>query len=214
MDGDPSVAAHPIFPVAAAYFRIRNMALMRRSTVPWDSADHILQERLRAIVQDFLAHRVAGDTPNADLGMRHYPRHRQHHAQMAALVHCLRLEAAAACRSELASRRHLQTAVQAMRAYCDDALRLVARDPAVCTPTSPESPPASTSPPPSRPTSRAVSSAALRAWLLAHADAPYPTEEEKAVLAEASGITVRQVNMWFINARRRILHKAWRSPAQ
>ena len=38
-----------------------------------------------------------------------------------------------------------------------------------------------------------------------HFQHPYPTEEEKRVLASQTQLTLLQVNNWFINARRRIL---------
>ena len=41
----------------------------------------------------------------------------------------------------------------------------------------------------------------LRDWLLAHFDKPYPDDEDKVRLAEASGMTRAQVGNWFINAR-------------
>ena len=44
----------------------------------------------------------------------------------------------------------------------------------------------------------------LRDWLLAHFDKPYPDDEDKVKLAEASGMTRAQVGNWFINARVRI----------
>lgn len=47
----------------------------------------------------------------------------------------------------------------------------------------------------------------MRAWLKAHVDNPYPTDEEKVQLAAAGGITVEQVTTWFINARSRELKK-------
>lgn len=46
----------------------------------------------------------------------------------------------------------------------------------------------------------------LRQWLLSpqHVDYPYPTEEEKLALAAAAGITVKQLTVWFTNARKRV----------
>ena len=45
----------------------------------------------------------------------------------------------------------------------------------------------------------------LKTWLFEHQRKAFPAEEEKLKLAQASNLTVRQVNDWFINARRRIL---------
>jgi len=45
----------------------------------------------------------------------------------------------------------------------------------------------------------------LKSWLFDHLEHPYPTEEEKAVLAEDTGLTVKQINYWFTNSRRRFL---------
>ena len=39
-------------------------------------------------------------------------------------------------------------------------------------------------------------------WCAQH---PYPSEEEKRQIAGQTGLTLLQVNNWFINARRRIL---------
>ena len=44
----------------------------------------------------------------------------------------------------------------------------------------------------------------LRDWLVAHFDHPYPEDDEREALAEASGMTRAQVGNWFINARVRI----------
>jgi hypothetical protein len=45
----------------------------------------------------------------------------------------------------------------------------------------------------------------MRAWLFQHLTHPYPSEDQKKELAEQSGLTLSQVNNWFINARRRIV---------
>ena len=45
----------------------------------------------------------------------------------------------------------------------------------------------------------------LKTWLFEHQRKAFPAEEEKVKLGQASNLTVRQVNDWFINARRRIL---------
>ena len=51
---------------------------------------------------------------------------------------------------------------------------------------------------------QSVKTQPLRDWLLAHFDKPYPDDEDKVKLAEASGMTRAQVGNWFINARVRI----------
>merc|ERR1712071_5596 len=43
----------------------------------------------------------------------------------------------------------------------------------------------------------------LRAWLFQHLTHPYPSEDQKKQLAQDTGLTILQVNNWFINARRR-----------
>mmetsp|Transcript_6970 Transcript_6970/g.21221 ORF Transcript_6970/g.21221 Transcript_6970/m.21221 type:complete len:409 (+) Transcript_6970:212-1438(+) len=45
----------------------------------------------------------------------------------------------------------------------------------------------------------------MRIWLLAHAQEPYPTQEEKLMFCKSTGLTLTQVSYWFSNARRRIL---------
>ena len=45
----------------------------------------------------------------------------------------------------------------------------------------------------------------MKAWLFQHIAHPYPSEEEKRILAHQTDLSLLQVNNWFINARRRIL---------
>jgi len=45
----------------------------------------------------------------------------------------------------------------------------------------------------------------LRAWLFQHLTHPYPSEDQKKQLALDTGLSILQVNNWFINARRRIV---------
>ncbi|KAK9376269.1 homeobox KN domain-containing protein [Lipomyces chichibuensis] len=45
----------------------------------------------------------------------------------------------------------------------------------------------------------------LRNWLNAHVQHPYPTEEEKTMFMQQTGLTMNQISNWFINARRRRL---------
>lgn len=45
----------------------------------------------------------------------------------------------------------------------------------------------------------------LKDWIFAHAFHPYPDEEEKKELCLQTGLTIHQLNNWFINARRRVL---------
>lgn len=45
----------------------------------------------------------------------------------------------------------------------------------------------------------------LRAWLFQHLTHPYPSEDQKKQLGQDTGLTILQVNNWFINARRRIV---------
>jgi len=45
----------------------------------------------------------------------------------------------------------------------------------------------------------------MRTWLFQNLTHPYPSEEQKKSLANQTGLTILQVNNWFINARRRIV---------
>lgn len=47
----------------------------------------------------------------------------------------------------------------------------------------------------------------LKEWIWAHAEKPYPTEDEKKLLVAKTGLTLVQINNWFSNARRRMLKK-------
>ncbi|KAI9150049.1 Homeobox protein homothorax [Paramyrothecium foliicola] len=44
---------------------------------------------------------------------------------------------------------------------------------------------------------------ALKNWFVGHLDHPYPTTDEKQTLAEESGLSLKQVENWFANNRRR-----------
>jgi hypothetical protein len=46
----------------------------------------------------------------------------------------------------------------------------------------------------------------LKTWMLSpeHVDYPYPTDEEKVALAAQAGITLKQLSVWFTNARKRL----------
>ncbi|PIM97146.1 hypothetical protein CDL12_30387 [Handroanthus impetiginosus] len=48
--------------------------------------------------------------------------------------------------------------------------------------------------------------AALKAWWQSHSKWPYPTEEDKARLAQETGLQLKQINNWFINQRKRNWH--------
>jgi hypothetical protein len=62
----------------------------------------------------------------------------------------------------------------------------------------------------------AVAVKRLQSWLDANRDHPYPTPEAKAALAQACGITVKQVCTWFTNTRARHLKVSddYRSPTR
>lgn len=55
---------------------------------------------------------------------------------------------------------------------------------------------------------------ALKGWLKSHHDFPYPTEDEKAILAKVTGLNLGQINLWFANARRRSKHLPSASASQ
>ncbi|KAF1952463.1 hypothetical protein CC80DRAFT_495268 [Byssothecium circinans] len=43
----------------------------------------------------------------------------------------------------------------------------------------------------------------LKDWLIEHIDRPYPTEEEKEMLKEQTGLSINQISTWMANTRRR-----------
>ena len=45
---------------------------------------------------------------------------------------------------------------------------------------------------------------ALAAWFKHNADHPYPSQEAKEQLSEQTGLSVKQVTVWFMNARSRL----------
>ena len=49
----------------------------------------------------------------------------------------------------------------------------------------------------------------LKQWLFAHVNHPFPNDDEKDELALCTGLTHKQINNYFINARRRFL-KSWK----
>ncbi|KAI9344369.1 homeobox KN domain-containing protein [Obelidium mucronatum] len=57
----------------------------------------------------------------------------------------------------------------------------------------------------SRPNHKPNITARLFKWLMEHQHEPYPSEEEKKDMAGDTGLTMNQINDWFINARRRYL---------
>lgn len=45
--------------------------------------------------------------------------------------------------------------------------------------------------------------AVLAEWFQRHIENPYPTPEEKVILCERTQLSIKQLDTWFINARRR-----------
>jgi hypothetical protein len=43
----------------------------------------------------------------------------------------------------------------------------------------------------------------LKDWMLQHIDHPYPTEEDKELLAQQTGLNMNQISNWMANTRRR-----------
>ncbi|KAL4915374.1 hypothetical protein BDW62DRAFT_212732 [Aspergillus aurantiobrunneus] len=48
----------------------------------------------------------------------------------------------------------------------------------------------------------------LKRWFDEHRDSPFPSKQEKVILADQSGLTVTQVATWFANTRRRRKYKS------
>eukprot|EP00850_Spirogloea_muscicola_P019990 SM000204S05852 [mRNA] locus=s204:234037:236596:+ [translate_table: standard] len=48
----------------------------------------------------------------------------------------------------------------------------------------------------------------LKAWWNSHAKWPYPTEDEKTILVQQTGLELKQINNWFINQRKRNWHNS------
>jgi hypothetical protein len=46
---------------------------------------------------------------------------------------------------------------------------------------------------------------ALMKWLEQNLDNPYPTQDMKFLLSSQTGMTIKQLDNWFINARRRVV---------
>ncbi|KAF1816729.1 hypothetical protein P152DRAFT_446345 [Eremomyces bilateralis CBS 781.70] len=51
----------------------------------------------------------------------------------------------------------------------------------------------------------------LKQWFDENRESPYPTDEQKTMLQRATGLSMNQVNNWFINARRRLPGREVRS---
>jgi hypothetical protein len=45
----------------------------------------------------------------------------------------------------------------------------------------------------------------LKEWLYSHAKYPYPSQADKEAMAQETSLSIKQINNWFINARRRYL---------
>lgn len=45
----------------------------------------------------------------------------------------------------------------------------------------------------------------MKEWLYAHVENPYPSQADKDNMVAETGLTIKQINNWFINARRRYL---------
>lgn len=47
----------------------------------------------------------------------------------------------------------------------------------------------------------------LKSWFYSHKSHPYPSEDQKTIMMENTGLSRGQINNWFTNARRRLLPK-------
>ena len=55
-----------------------------------------------------------------------------------------------------------------------------------------------------KPKDKSQSKDILKAWFQNHKAHPYPDSKEKMELSRKSGLSLEQINTWFINARRRL----------
>lgn len=53
----------------------------------------------------------------------------------------------------------------------------------------------------------------LQKWLIENFREPYPSKNDKKDLSSKSGLNLKQVNNWFINARERVVKKFIIRPA-
>jgi hypothetical protein len=54
-----------------------------------------------------------------------------------------------------------------------------------------------------RPNFSPAAVAVLKSWLDDHKNYPYPSSDEKDILARKTGLDVKQINTWFANNRKR-----------
>ena len=52
---------------------------------------------------------------------------------------------------------------------------------------------------------------ALKDWMLVHIDHPYPTDEDKELLKQQTGLSIGQISNWMANTRRRQKNRPKRS---
>eukprot|EP00744_Colponema_vietnamica_P002286 GILI01003616.1.p1 GENE.GILI01003616.1~~GILI01003616.1.p1 ORF type:complete len:101 (+),score=27.70 GILI01003616.1:165-467(+) len=52
----------------------------------------------------------------------------------------------------------------------------------------------------------------LKIWFMDHVSHPYPSGKEITQLMKATGLSMKQIKTWFINARKRVLQPVKNSP--